>query len=197
MKSTKLLPDCWWITPDIHSIDDIPNLLGLLETRIEQGITHVQFMQKLLTEDDYKIAYEKINNKCKENNILLLIHGTIDQAKILDVVGCCFYGKTVMSLKARPLPEQYWVGIYCHSLEELKHAEKLEADFASLSIIKPSHSYPEREPIGWDHFEKQIAQVAIPVYAVGGLNLSDKAEALKRGAQGIMGIRYDYPNQVA
>ena len=90
------------------------------------------------------------------------------------------------------MSEKYWVGVYCHTLEQLQHAEKIGADFASLSIIKHSRSYPERNPIGWNTFEEFVAQVSLPVYAVGGLNLSDKEEALKRGAKGIMGIRYDY-----
>ena len=65
----------------------------------------------------------------------------------------------------------------------------------SLSVVKASAAYPERTPIGWDAFENAAKEVSpLPVYAVGGLNLSDKSEALRRGACGIMVVRYLYPD---
>ena len=102
-----------------------------------------------------------------------------------------------MTLKTRPMSGEELVGAYCHNVEELKHAEQLGVDFVSLSPVKRTKCHPAGNPIGWDAFEKLAAQVSLPVYALGGLNLSDKDEALKRGGQGIMGIRYNYePNEI-
>ncbi|MBI91003.1 MAG: DNA mismatch repair protein MutT, partial [Gammaproteobacteria bacterium] len=38
-------------------------------------------------------------------------------------------------------------------------------------------------------FETLVAQVSLPVYALGGMTVSDVTEVRKRGGQGIAGIR--------
>ncbi len=192
MTQNKNLPDCWWITPDINSLEELPSLLELLKNRREQGIRHIQMMQKRLDERAFYFTYNILKDYCDKNHLTLFIHGTSDQAKKLHAKGCCYYADTLKDQNDRPLPKKYSIGIYCNNLKQLQFAEKIGADFASLSLIKKSKSYPDRIPIGWEQFEEIIKKVSLPVYAVGGLNLTDKDEAIKRGAQGIMGIRYDY-----
>ena len=195
MSIPKPLPDCWWITPELNSIDELPELLALLDKRVEQGIRYVQFMQRKLDEPTFIQAYGKFYEYCQAKDVFVIIHGTSELAQKLEADGCCFYARDLEGCNSRPLPDKYWVGVYCWSVEELKKAKALKVDFASLSMIKPSASYPDRTPIGWDTFESAVKEVyPFPVYAVGGLNLSDKSEALKRGACGIMGIRYLYPD---
>ncbi len=184
------LPDCWWITPDIHSQDDCESLLELLNFRIEQGIHAIQFRQTLLNADALMQVYSVFAAHCQKHQITLLINGAVSQVKQLNAKGCYLSSELLMEYSQRPLSADYWVGAHCHNLEELLHAQKLDLNFVSLSPVKKTLTHPEQIPMGWDRFETLVSQTSLPVYALGGLSLNDKQEAIARGGQGIMGIRF-------
>lgn len=76
----------------------------------------------------------------------------------------------------------------CHTDKSLQQAERLGVDMAFLSPVKRTSSHIEVEPLGWPRFAQWAQQVAIPVYALGGLNPLDLATARANGARGIAGI---------
>ncbi len=77
----------------------------------------------------------------------------------------------------------------CHTLNELKQAEQLGVDFALLSPVKKTMTHPDVTPLGWSNFADAIQHVAIPVYALGGMKISDIQIAKESGAQGVAAIR--------
>jgi len=54
--------------------------------------------------------------------------------------------------------------------------------------VKPTTSHPHAVAFGWDHFEELTRHAAMPVYALGGMALSDIAMSREKGGQGIAGI---------
>ncbi len=90
--------------------------------------------------------------------------------------------------KARPVDSSMYLAVSCHSLEELQHAQSIQADFASLSPVRETQSHPGALPIGWSNFSAWVKRVALPVYALGGIKSTDLLQAHRAGAQGIAGI---------
>lgn len=76
------------------------------------------------------------------------------------------------------------VGVSCHSLDEIRAATRLGADYVLLSPVKRTGSHPDAEPLGWQRFAAICNEAATPVYALGGLSLDDQEEAFAHGAQG-------------
>lgn len=187
----KTLPDCWWITPDITSVDDCENLISVLDHRMSQGIRHIQFRQTQLNPVAFAQVFHALDAYCQAHDSLMIINGTAQQAKALQAQGCYLNADVLMNTDKRPLSKDYWVGAYCHNLAELLHAQKINLDFVSLSPVKKTLSHPEQTPMGWDKFQDLVSQTTLPVYALGGLSLADKSPAMARGGQGIMGIRFD------
>lgn len=99
----------------------------------------------------------------------------------------------LMELRERPLEKKVCVGASCHNLLELKHAEQLQLDYALLSPVLPTNSHPNDVPLGWEVFQSWVAQVNIPVYALGGVGDEHLATALSMGAQGVAGISAWWP----
>ena len=62
-------------------------------------------------------------------------------------------------------------------------------DFVVLAPVLATKTHPETEPLGWEAFEKLVAQINLPVYALGGLSESALDKAQQAGAQGISAIR--------
>ena len=72
-----------------------------------------------------------------------------------------------------------------HSAIELAHAEALDLNFAVLSPVKSTLSHPEADPLGWQKFAALTENSTLPIYALGGMALSDLPLALAHGARGV------------
>ena len=82
------------------------------------------------------------------------------------------------------MPDGFLVGASCHSPRELHQAVQIDADFAVLS---PLRDVPQA--LGWEGFASAVAEAALPVYALGGMNPGDQEAAIESGGQGIAAIR--------
>lgn len=95
----------------------------------------------------------------------------------------------------RPVPSQVLLGASCHSQEELQWAAQLGVDYALLSPVLATESHPGAAPLGWSVFASWVADVAFPVYALGGVTPGQLAQAKAAGAQGIAALRAFWPSE--
>ncbi|MCX8049307.1 MAG: Nudix family hydrolase [Methylohalobius sp.] len=81
------------------------------------------------------------------------------------------------------------VAAACHSLYDLKQAERLGIDFAVLSPVQATLTHPEASPLGWEVVAHWLEKISLPTYLMGGLARCDLDRARRLGAQGLAGIR--------
>ena len=108
-------------------------------------------------------------------------------ARDLGADGVHFSSSRLMALKERP--DFARVAASCHTAEELAHVAALGLDFALLSPVLATPSHPEVLGMGWALFARQIEDLPLPVFALGGMTprLLDMARA--HGAHGIALLR--------
>jgi 8-oxo-dGTP diphosphatase len=58
-----------------------------------------------------------------------------------------------------------------------------------LGTVRPTPSHPGLPGIGWEGVAALREDSALPIYAIGGLDRGDIADARAHGAQGIAAIR--------
>lgn len=105
-----------------------------------------------------------------------------------DKIGLHLNSHRLMQVESRPVNEKILLGVSCHSLAELKQAEKIQADYVYLSPVKATKSHPDVDVLGWKKFQEMTQKTNIPVYALGGLSELDLPSAIQSGAQGIASI---------
>ena len=142
----------------------------------------IQYREPLLSTDKLHYYYEFLMKKCASKILINSRH------KDLINNNGIHYTSTDLN-KVKNLDKNIINGASVHSLNELKLANKLGFDFVVLSQIKKTLSHPEREGMGWNKFKELANYSDVPVYALGGLNLSDLADAQKNGAVGISSQR--------
>jgi 8-oxo-dGTP diphosphatase len=102
-----------------------------------------------------------------------------------------------LHLRAADLPAPpdgvRWIAASCHDADELRRAEQLGCEFAVLGPVAPTRSHAGASAMGWDGFAALRAEVAMPVYGLGGLRTNELALARAHGAQGIAAIRALWP----
>ncbi len=91
--------------------------------------------------------------------------------------------------EAAARPDLELVGASCHSADELRKAETLGADLVVLGPVLPTPTHPAATLLGWEGFRRLAAEARIPVFALGGLQPTDREQALSCGAHGIAMVR--------
>lgn len=116
----------------------------------------------------------------------LLINGDVDGARRLGI-GVHLKSTQLRALSGRPLPLSQLVGASCHDAVQLAQASRIGADFATLSPVAVTPSHSQTSPMGWPEFQSLAEAAALPVYAFGGMNPVQVAQARQHSGQGIAG----------
>ena len=179
--------------PPVYAISNIAELgetpyLNALYAAFNKGLKLVQIREKHLTKDKFITIAKQIIALAKPYNAKVLISQDIAFARDLGAHGVHLPSQSLLMLKTKPvadLPENFIVAASCHNEAELQHAENLQLEFVVLSPVKSTLSHPEVNPLGWHVFAQMAQKMTLPVYALGGMTLTDLPIALSFGARGI------------
>jgi 8-oxo-dGTP diphosphatase len=178
------LPPCYAILDDA----DAPLLRANLHKILDNNITLIQLRLKTSpakTVDDF-VNYAR--SLCQPRGVRLLVNSAVAGHGQRVVDGVHLTSRDLLALTQRPAAVR-WLAASCHNLEELRHAQSIGVDFAVLAPVLPTRTHPNAQTLGWAQFTAWVAEVNLPVYALGGMGCSDLATAQAAGAQGIASIR--------
>ena len=179
-------PDRYLVTPEPGA--DIGAWRRSLQGALDAGIGRVQLRARSLPADACAALARDVADDCRRAGVELLLNRDIALAAELGV-GVQLGSEQLAGLSGRPLPEGQVVGASCHDLDDLRRAQALECDFAVLGPLKETATHPGAPALGWEGFVALREQVALPIYAIGGLAPDDLPVARGHGAQGIAAIR--------
>lgn len=182
------LPAHYLITGKFNSINEFEQRLSVA---IRQGISLAQLR---LTYDwlqtvDVKYAEEIIRlavTLCKKNKVRLMFNIPDELNHIYTPTCLHLNSHKLQQYKQRP--DCDYLSVSCHNVQEMINAEALGVDFMVLSPVQATATHPEITPLGWQQFSEMIAQINVPVYALGGVSRNDTEKAWAAGAQGISAI---------
>lgn len=165
----------------------VKQLLDYLQRLLHKNIKLIQIRLKQLPENLLHEFLILAQTQCSAYGASLLINSTLSAALHVD------YGVHLTSndlMRANTRPEcSGWVAASCHNRHQLQHATAIGVDFVVLAPVLPTPTHPQAATLGWSDFEAMLAQVNIPVYALGGMRPVDLDRARMAGAQGLSGIR--------
>ncbi|MCW9012705.1 MAG: Nudix family hydrolase [Gammaproteobacteria bacterium] len=180
------LPDHYMISGKFDNYDDFKNKLV---AALNKGNKIVQLRCKQISDAEEYLKVAKIAEKiCKQYDTILLLNTTVDVFNGSDADGLHLNSQALFEFNKRPVGDNKLLSVSCHNIEEIQHAEKLGADILLLSPVRETSSHPGVPGIGWEKFSQLVAQVNMPVYALGGMKAADLADAKESGAQGVAAI---------
>jgi 8-oxo-dGTP diphosphatase len=186
------LPDRYLITPALAPTDSDALMHGI-ERACRKGVRLIQLRLPGWPLDLLARAARSARNLCQTYGTQLLVNADWRLAGVLGLDGVHLPARIAATLVQRPLSASRLVGVSCHDEADLAHAERIGADFATLSPIHETPDHPQSIPLGWDAFEDLVLKTTLPVYALGGLESDDTTAAQMAGGQGIAAIRGLWP----
>ncbi|WP_150051369.1 Nudix family hydrolase [Methylomonas rhizoryzae] len=176
------LPDRYAILEGVNC-SSISDKLELLK---KQGISLLQFRCKSARTSEISQLHHQVAAFCKSNAITLL--GNSDHNfEAHDIDGIHLTARRLVTLNHRPRGFD-WVAASCHNIGELEHAQRIGVDFAVLAPVMPTPTHPDAPALGWSAVSSLVAEINIPVFAMGGLKATDLQRAIAAGCQGMAGI---------
>lgn len=174
--------------------DDDASWLDRLRAACDAGIARVQLRAPMLSITDparWASLVERAVAIARDAEAEVLVNGDVALAE-RHGIGLHLRASQLPTLSARPAVTGSVIAS-CHSLDELVHAQALGCDATVLGPVLPTASHPGQAGIGWEAFAGLREQVALPIYAIGGLGANDVAMARAHGAQGVAAIRGLWP----
>lgn len=86
------------------------------------------------------------------------------------------------------VPPKFLVGVSTHGLEDAKAAEEAGADFIFFGPVFETRSKPGAPAVGLKALEAVARSVALPVFALGGVDATRVEDVAAAGARGIAAI---------
>lgn len=182
------LPDRFLITPDPATFSR-ESFLDALAVSLRSGIRLVQLRANSLALDDYERLAQDALALCQEYGARLLLNAAPNLLVRVRAAGIHLSARRARRWRTRPVDDDVWLSIACHSSVELDHAVRLDADFVLISPVAPTPTHPERSPLGWNAFRELTARAPMPVFALGGMEIHDIDRVRAAGGQGIAAIR--------
>lgn len=178
-------PDKYMIT---GAFDDLNDFSSKLENSLRQGIKLVQLRCKNIDQDFFIEIAEQAKAICNKYKAILLLNTKPEIFQCTQVQGLHLSSQMLYSAEERPISHEALLSVSCHTIEDIRHAQKIKADIILLSPVKETTSHPGVKGIGWNAFSDLITDIDIPVYALGGMQHDDISDAIKFGAQGVAAI---------
>ena len=168
----------------------VAQLAEFLLDAAEAGVDMIQIRERDLSGRELFELTKTVFESTKPYGADVFVNDRADIAAALPGVGVHLTTRSIPANVVRAaFGGKLKIGVSTHSLQEANTAEEGGADFVVFGPVFETASKKQYgAPVGIAALGEVAARVTIPVFALGGVNLSNYREALDAGAVGIAGI---------
>ncbi len=151
------------------------------------GVTIVQLREKEMATGEFIALARRLKAALSPLSIPLIINDRVDVAMASDADGVHIGQSDMGYHDARALlGSDKIIGLSVESLGEVAQANELDVDYIGIS---PLHATPTKsdtaQPFGYQGCSEAVRQSSHPTVAIGGINLSNVAQTMACGVDGV------------
>lgn len=141
--------------------------------------------EKDLSTEDYQRVSDGVLSLCRRYGVCCIFNGHRDLAEQAGADGVQLSFSTYMESSVDNSVDIPLTGVSVHSLEEARAAAERGADYLIYGHVFATDCKPGLPPRGLAALAEICRAVSIPVYAIGGIDESNRELCLKAGAAGV------------
>ncbi len=153
------------------------------------GADLIQLRAKKSTPGEIRRMAEAILPVTRGANVGLVINDYPDIAREVGAELChlgqedFFDAGHVQCSEIRSQKPEVRIGLSTHSLEQAKRALAAGADYLAIGPVYATGTKPTAKPVTLEYVRRAAANVNIPWFAIGGVNLENLGDVLAAGAR--------------
>ncbi len=153
-------------------------LTRVLSGAIKGGIDIVQLRDKVSPTKDVLRRAKILLKICRKNKIPFIVNDRLDIALAVDSDGLHLGQDDLpISLARSIFGKDKIIGLSCHSLKDIKKAQKEQADYFGFGPVFKTKTKPKLRPRGITELRKALMITNKPVFAIGGID-KERAESI-------------------
>lgn len=140
--------------------------------------------EKDLNAEEYEKLAGSVLEICAKREVCCILHGFAEVAKRLHAPALHMPLPMLSALSKGERRNFRMLGASCHSLEDALEAERLGCTYITAGHIFETDCKKGLPARGTEFLRKICGEVALPVYAIGGIGAENIGEVKKSGAKG-------------
>jgi thiamine-phosphate diphosphorylase len=162
------------------------NIEEVVSQAIEGGAGMIQYRDKKSDDKDFLETASSLRDICKDRNVPFIINDRVGVTLKTDADGVHLGEEDLSISEARGMlgPNKI-IGKTARTVQEAVEAEEEGADYVGLGPIFHTTSKQIGKPIGAEIIGKAQEALKIPVFPIGGINISNIDQILRSGGKRI------------
>ena len=165
------------------SVAGVTEYRSQLSRSLQRGLKLIQVREKNMVPAALRAFARDVVIEAHTHGAKVLING--DTALARDVGADGVHLTALQLATSTERPDFSLVAASTHTRNEIERADDIGLDFVVLGPVKATLTHPGQAPIGWTRFGELANATPLPVFALGGLAMSDMENAIEHGAHGI------------
>ena len=164
-----------------------PDLARVAEQMIEGGVDLTQLRGKGKSLDELVGHAAKLHELTARSSTPLIVNDHAEIASRIPVEGV-HVGQDDDSIEVarRKAGRSVLIGKSTHSLEQALAAQREGADYIGFGPIFATPTKPDYAPIGLGDIRRVHAEVSLPIFCIGGINIDNLQSVIDAGAKRVV-----------
>ena len=166
------------------------SLLDAIARNLAAGVTWIQIREKDLSARALFELVDAARKLPNPQNSKIIVNTRADVAIAAGAAGVHLPSGSPAPHTWRTIaPSDFLIGVSCHSVDDVRNAEKEGADYIVFGpVFPPLSKSAALEPRGLEGLARAAEAVTIPVLALGGVTRENTGACISAGAAGVAGI---------
>ena len=159
----------------------------IAEQMIDGGVDLIQLRGKNKSIDELTELSAELHELTAKSSTPLIVNDHAEIAKRVPVEGV-HVGQDDDSIKdaRQKAARAILIGKSTHSLEQARAAERDGADYIGFGPIFATPTKPDYMPIGLEDIRRVQAEVNLPIFCIGGINVDNLQSVIDAGAKRVV-----------
>jgi len=159
----------------------------IVEQMVEGGVDLIQLRGKNKSIGELVELSAELHELTATSSIPLIVNDYAEIARRVPVEGVHVgQDDDTIQVARQKAAREILVGKSTHSLEQARAAEGEGADYIGFGPIFATPTKPDYTPVGLEDIRRVHAEVALPIFCIGGINIDNLQSVIDAGAKRVV-----------